>query len=89
MGSKREVVARVGGVGLLTTAIMPLLYVAQVGGLLVSKLGISAQVAGAIAAALTSGGAAAVIAVWPFVAPFIGTMEVILAVWGTAAVVGF
>ncbi|UOY91139.1 hypothetical protein MUG87_11260 [Ectobacillus sp. JY-23] len=58
-------------------------------GHLVSKLGLDQEVSLAIVALLGSAGAAAVVAAWPFLAPFVLTLRGILAVAGTAAAVGF
>lgn len=58
-------------------------------GFLVSKLGLGEGVAFAIVSALTSGGAALVGTMWPFVAPFLMTVNGIIAVSGSAAAVGY
>ncbi|MCM2139865.1 hypothetical protein [Vagococcus fluvialis] len=58
-------------------------------GLLVSKLGLAEGVAFSIVTALTTSGAALVSTLWPFVAPFVMTVNGIIAVSGTAAAVGY
>ncbi|SEI86841.1 hypothetical protein SAMN04488113_12714 [Alkalibacterium gilvum] len=58
-------------------------------GLLVSKLGLGEELAFAIVSALTGSGAALVGTLWPFVAPFLLTLNGIIAFSGTAAGVGY
>ncbi|QHE63300.1 MULTISPECIES: hypothetical protein [Rossellomorea] len=58
-------------------------------GLLVSKLGLSESVAFGVVAALTTGGASLVAALYPFLAPFVLTLRGILAIAGTGAVIGY
>jgi hypothetical protein len=58
-------------------------------GLLVSKLGLGEGLAFAIVSALTSSGAALVGTMWPFVVPFLMTVNGIIAVAGSAAAVGY
>lgn len=56
---------------------------------LVSKLGLSQGVAFAVVAALSQGGIQLVTAMWPLLAPVALTLNGILAIAGTAAVVGY
>jgi hypothetical protein len=58
-------------------------------GLLVGTLGIERQTALAIVAAIEAGGLWYAAAVYPMLAPFVGTVQGILAIMGISAVVGF
>ena len=58
-------------------------------GMLVSKLGLSHGVSLAVVAAFTQGGGQLVAAMWPFIAPFVLTINGIMLTAGTAAVVGY
>lgn len=58
-------------------------------GYLVSKLGLSKELAFGVVVALSEGGGHLVAAMWPMLAPFVLTLDGILAVAGTAAVVGY
>lgn len=58
-------------------------------GHLVTKLGLSEAVAGAIVGALTQGGMNLVVAFWPMLAPFVWTLQGVLAVAGATAVIAY
>jgi hypothetical protein len=58
-------------------------------GHLVAKIGMPEAAAIAAIAALSSGGAVIVEAMWPLLIPFIGTLEFLVAFVGTGAAVGF
>lgn len=56
---------------------------------LVSRFHLAKSLAVAIVAVLASGGATAVLALYPFLLPVIGTTEFMLAVFGVASTVAF
>jgi hypothetical protein len=58
-------------------------------GYLISKLGLTQSVALAIVTALTTSGGALVSVLFPFIAPFVATLDGIIAIAGTAAAVGW
>ena len=66
-----------------------ILAVLQTAGALVYKFGLSWQVAGYIVTLVVNGSIWYLCLIWPFLAPFLGTMKVILAVSGTGALVGW
>jgi hypothetical protein len=89
MTSKQAIAVRMTGLGILAGVLTPVMYATNGVAALVSRLGISLEVAGAIITLLTSGGAVAVAAIYPLAAPFLGTAEVLVAVWGAATAVSF
>lgn len=56
---------------------------------LVGTLGWDNDAALALAGIFATGGAAAVMAIFPFLAPFLGTLEMVFLFGGTGAFVGF
>lgn len=58
-------------------------------GLLVGTLGLERELALAIVAVIMSGGVWAAVAIWPFLAPFVGTINGVIAVFGISAIIGF
>lgn len=76
--------------GMVATTLMATMSVSQhLLGWLVGNLGISQATAFAIVALIGSGGLDAAALVYPIIAPFVGTIQFILAVVGAAAVVGW
>ncbi len=60
-----------------------------VSGQLVSRFHLATETAVAVCAVMSSGGVYAVLAVWPFLAPAIATLEFTLAVFGVSSSVAF
>lgn len=58
-------------------------------GSLVGTLGLEREMALAIVAVIMSGGVWAAVAMWPFLMPFVATIQGIIALMGISAVVGF
>ncbi|NCD20642.1 MAG: hypothetical protein EOL89_11815 [Actinobacteria bacterium] len=56
---------------------------------LLERFGLTYYAALAIVTTLANGGIYAVIAIWPFIAPVAITVKTLMAVFGTAAAVGF
>ncbi|EOO23061.1 hypothetical protein ICM_06284 [Bacillus cereus BAG1X2-3] len=61
----------------------------KVSGLLVGTLGVEKSVALAIAGLIASGGVWYAAVAYPFLAPFVATIQGVMAVAGTGAVVGW
>ena len=58
-------------------------------GNLVGTLGIAQQTAAVIATVISTSGPYAAVAIWPFLAPFIGTIKGVTAVIGLAGLIGW
>ena len=56
---------------------------------LVGTLGLEREFALAIASVIASGGLTYAIIVYPFLAPFIGTLQGVIAIFGISGIVGF
>jgi hypothetical protein len=73
--------------GTSTVALLPI--ASNVHAMLVEKAGISEAVAFAVISVLSSGGVYAASLAWPVLAPFLASAKVMMAIFGTAAVVAF
>ncbi|UOY91140.1 hypothetical protein MUG87_11265 [Ectobacillus sp. JY-23] len=58
-------------------------------GLLVGTLGVEKQVAVAIAGLIASGGVWYAVIAYPFLAPFVATIQGVIAIAGTAGIIGW
>lgn len=56
---------------------------------LVGTLGLEREFAVAVAGVIASGGLTYAILVYPFLAPFIGTLQGVIAIFGISGIVGF
>ncbi|MGE1027522.1 hypothetical protein ACQGS6_26790 [Bacillus sp. GMs2/2] len=61
----------------------------NMGGFLVSSLGLEKSTAMAIAEVIVTGGVTAAVVAWPFLAPFVATINGIAAVGGIGLLTGF
>ncbi|WGG45358.1 MULTISPECIES: hypothetical protein [Rossellomorea] len=58
-------------------------------GKLVGTLGLEREFAVAVAGVIASGGLTYAIIVYPFLAPFIGTLQGVVAIFGISGIIGF
>ena len=76
-------------VAAVATVAVPALATTQITAALVSQLGVTREFAAALLFALSSGGAAVAVAMWPAIAPLIATVRAMQWAFGTAAIVTF
>jgi hypothetical protein len=85
-----KVFTKVAPFGVIVSSIFAtLLALPNLCGYLINNLGISAQVAFAITALIVSGGLDAAALVYPIIFPFIGSIQVVIAILGVSFVAGW